>query len=500
MDCRTVEQFSDIRWRLNNLYWITDEKGQHIRFRTNWAQEALLDEMWYLNVILKARQLGFTTLIQLYMLDQCVFNSNVQAGVIAHNRDDAEDFFTKKIRYAYDNLPEQIRNNNPAKQDSVRQLTFENDSSIRVGTSLRSGTYQFLHVSEYGKLCAKFPDKAREVRTGAFNTVHAGQVVWVESTAEGQGGNFYEMCQESQTLQRRGADLTALDFKFHFFPWYRHPGYVLDPNGVTLTQVNIKYFDKLLEQHNINLSDEQKAWYAKKAVQQGADMKREFPSTPEEAFEAAIEGAYFSNEMATADMEGRVCPLPLEKGVKVDTEWDLGMNDVMTVCWVQEVGGYKHYIDSYVNSGFGLEHYAEILQERQRERGFVYGEHFWPHDGNVRILDEKGRKRQEVMRDLGYQVNIVKRTTDLGDSIELARNMLGRCKFDVERTPELVRGLKNYRREWDEDTATFKNKPLHDWASHWADAVRTGAQAAHTPESFKKPINYPKQHVSRAVI
>lgn len=474
----TADQLGDIRWRLNNLYYITDANGRHIPFKTNWAQESLLDEMWYLNVILKARQLGFTTLIQLYMLDQCVFNSNVQAGTIAHTREDAEDFFTKKVRYAYDNLPRGIRERNPAKQDSVRQLTFANDSSIRVGTSLRSGTYQFLHVSEYGKLCAKFPEKAREVRTGAFNTVHSGQVIWVESTAEGQAGGFFGMCQEAQRFQRMGTQLTPLDFKFHFYPWWKHPGYAIPETGVVITQELEEYFERLEDQHGIKLSPQQKAWYARKSAQQRGDMKREFPSTPDEAFEAAIEGAYFANEMAKVETEGRICDLPVATGVKVDTEWDLGMNDVMTIAFTQEVAGWKHYIDFYENSGFGLAHYAQVLQDKQRQRGFVYGEHYWPHDGNVRILDEKGRKRKEVMRDLGYHVYTVPRPQDLGDSIESVRNILVRCKFDRRHCDDLVRGLKSYRREWDEDTQTFKNRPMHDWASHRADCVRTGAEAS----------------------
>ena len=495
-----LDQFSDIRWRLNNLYSITNEKGEHIPFRCNWAQNELLDGLHYLNVILKARQLGFTTLIQLYMLDQCIFNSNTHAGTIAHTREDAEAFFTQKVRYAYDHLNEGIRAAVPAKQDSVRQLTFGNDSTIRVGTSLRSGTFQLLHVSEYGKLCAKFPEKAREVRTGAFNTVHPGQIIFVESTAEGQGGHFYDMCQDAQSLSRLDYELTPLDFKFHFYPWWRHPGYVLEPRGVRFTEDHVRYFDRLLDSHGIQLTERQRAWYVKKAAQQGADMKREFPSTPEEAFEAAIEGAYFANEMAQAEMEGRVKELPLEKGCKVNTEWDLGQNDEMVILWSQEVGGYRHYIDAYANSGYGLAHYAQVLQEKQKDRGFAYGEHYWPHDGSVRILDEAGRERREVMRDLGYSVNITPRPRDINDSIEKCRNMLGRCKFDAARCAELVKALKNYRKEWDEDRAVHKDKPLHDWASHWADALRTGAEARPTPVEFKQPINYPKQHVSRGVI
>jgi hypothetical protein len=122
------------------------------------------------------------------MLDDCLFTSNMSAGVIAHNLKDAKAFFGDKIKFAYDNLPEPFRKVRAAEQDSAESLRFNNGSSIRVGTSLRSGTLQRLHVSEYGKLCAKFPDRAEEVKTGAFNTVHLGQTITVESTAEGRAG------------------------------------------------------------------------------------------------------------------------------------------------------------------------------------------------------------------------------------------------------------------------------------------------------------------------
>ena len=182
------EQLSDPRWRLNNLYWITDKSGSRIQFQMNWAQESLMNELHFCNVILKARQLGFTTFIQIFMLDQCIFNSNIRAGTIAHRLDDARLIFRDKVKYPYDNLPEALRNARPLLSDSAEELVLANNSSIRVGTSLRSGTLQYLHISEYGKLCAQFADKAREVRTGALNTLQSGQIVFIESTAEGHEG------------------------------------------------------------------------------------------------------------------------------------------------------------------------------------------------------------------------------------------------------------------------------------------------------------------------
>ena len=153
------DQLSDPRWRLNNLYWITDKSGNRIQFKLNWAQESLLNDLHFCNLVLKARQLGFTTFIQLFMLDQCLFNSNIRAGTIAHRLDDARTIFRDKIRYPYDNLPEALRNARPFLSDLAEESVLANNSSIRVGTSLRSGTLQYLHISEYGSCVRSLPTR-----------------------------------------------------------------------------------------------------------------------------------------------------------------------------------------------------------------------------------------------------------------------------------------------------------------------------------------------------
>jgi hypothetical protein len=113
---------------------------------------------------------------------------------------------------------EAIREKRPPISDTAQQLELSNNSIIRVATSHRSGTLQLLHVSEYGKMCAQFPEKAREVRTGVFNAVETGGTVFIESTAEGQEGDFYDKCQTraDRAADRRRPD--ADDFKFHFYP------------------------------------------------------------------------------------------------------------------------------------------------------------------------------------------------------------------------------------------------------------------------------------------
>ena len=194
-------KLSDRTWRLNNLYWIINREGNKIPFRMNWAQRDLYDNMWYCNVILKARQLGFSSMIGLLFLDACLFNDNVCAGIIAHRTDDSEKLFNR-VRFAYDNLHPAIRMIRKLNVETKGELKFNNGSFFYIDTSMRSSTLQYLHISEFGKICAKYPDKAEEIVTGSLNTVAAGQYIFIESTAEGREGYFYDICKTAQKKRK----------------------------------------------------------------------------------------------------------------------------------------------------------------------------------------------------------------------------------------------------------------------------------------------------------
>ena len=479
-----VNQFSNQLWRLNNLYLITDKDGRRVTFHMNSAQEALFRDMHTQNVILKARQRGFTTFIQLFMLDACVFNSDIRAGTIAHTMPDAQVIFRDKIRFPYDQLPDGIKAACPPTNDNNTELLLANNSSIRVSTSLRSGTLQYLHVSEYGKICAKYPDKAREVRSGALNTIDKNGLVFIESTAEGQDGHFFDLCQAARTKRNTGEPLTAMDFKFHFTAWYEDDAYKIEPIGVDIPQSYAEYFGKL-RGLGIELTAAQRAWYVKKSEQQQGDMKREFPSTPDEAFEAAIEGAYYSDQLARMEMDKRMTRLPIDLGVPVFTTWDLGLNDAMTVWFGQIVGREIRWVDYYENSGYGLEHYVSEIKKRREAGGYVFGEHYFPHDVNNGELSN-GKSRYDTLLGLGIQPIAVPRVQNINDGINATRRMLATSLIDPVRCERGLKCLRNYRKEWDEDRATFRDKPFHNWASHGADSFRNFAQG-YVEQPFMAP-------------
>jgi hypothetical protein len=469
-------RFPDKLSRLRDgFYDIKDKQGVKTPFRMNPHQEQFILARHGMDVVLKARQLGFTTVIQLDMLDDCLFTPNLSAGVIAHNLVDAKAFFRDKIKFAYDNLPAPFRKARAAETDSAESLRFNNGSSIRVGVSLRSGTLQRLHVSEYGKLCAKFPDRAEEVKTGAFNTVAVGQNITVESTAEGRAGDFHDIVKRARRIDDTGAELTPLDFKFHFTAWWEDAGNVLDDDVVETTEMQA-YFAKAMSHpwlaaRGVVFSKQQRAWYIKKAEQQGDKMKQEHPTHPDEAFEASVEGAYFGPQMMKLRAEGRVCRIPiLDKPVY--TTWDLGVGDAMTICFWQDLGLERRLIDYYEDSGEGFGFYGKILTDR----GYNYSEHFMPHDADQRRLGKDAKSAKQHAEEVGIKpIRVVPRIASEQDGIDASRAYFPTVWIDEERCSRLLDCLDSYRKEWDERLGTWKDKPLHDWSSHGYKAFETAA-------------------------
>lgn len=281
---------SDVWWRLNNLYKIVNEEGELVTFRMRPAQRELFKNMHYRNIILKARQLGFSTGIDIYLLDQALFNKNLSCGIIAQDLPAAGEIFSTKISIPFDNLPAWLRAtfqiNTRREGANGGHIEFAHGSKIRVSTSFRSGTVQRLHISEHGKICAKYPAKAKEVRTGTLNAIKDGCIVFIESTAEGVGGDFHTMSTRAMDLGQLKLPLTSQDYKFHFFAWWQDPKYQtsVPAGGLRLSKYHQEYFAAVEQAMAITLLDEQKQWYIRKEIEQQEEMKQEFPSTPSEAF------------------------------------------------------------------------------------------------------------------------------------------------------------------------------------------------------------------------
>ena len=485
-----AERLADPLWRLNNLYWIVDKRGKRVLFKLNGPQRDLCSGMWYLNLILKARQLGMTTFVLIFLLDRCLFNSDTKAGVIAHNREDAQKFFREKLKYAYDNLPEWLKHSLAATNDRAGELVFQNGSSITVGTSMRSSSLQYLHISEFGKVCAKYPEKAREIVTGALNAVEAGQFVFIESTAEGQQGYFYEYCTRAERMMLEKRSLTKLDYKLFFFPWWQNPEYTLD-GEVIETQEDSNYFDSLVFNDGIRLTQGQRNWYIKKAVTQGDDMKREFPSTIKESFEQSIQGAYYAREMDAMRKEGRLLRIPYEPTLPVSVFFDLGRNDYTAMWFMQDYRGQFRFIRYYENNGESIQFYIREMQKHP----YIYDTLYLPHDANVTDLTQADNlSRADIVRSMGMKVVVVPRVPLKAEAIQAVRDVLPRCYFDEENAAGGVASLDGFKKEWNDKLGVWRDEPVRNNAKHGADAfeqfARGYTQNTHSMSSFEAEEDY----------
>lgn len=187
---------------------------------------------------------------------------------------------------------------------------------------------------------------------------------------------------------------------------------------------------------------------------------------------AAVKGAYYADIINQIRDKGQVLSIPVEPAIPVNTFWDLGINDTTAIWFHQRVGMENRFIDYYECAGEGLEHYVRIL----RGKDYLYGDHYLPHDVEIRELTS-GKSRKESLETMGIKpLHVVPRITAINEGIDMTRRVLPTCYFDVDRCDLGLRALENYRKDWDEKNQTFRSRPLHDWSSNGADALRQFAQ------------------------
>jgi hypothetical protein len=466
-------------WRISHLYWILTKSseeegaGRRVLFQPNFVQRKFRRSMWLWNLILKSRQHGCTTDRCIDILDACLFRPNIRAGIVAHTREDAGAIFAEKILYPYMQLPPDLRGIFPTDTKTKSELYFPHSGSrVRVGTSLRSGTFDILLITEFGKLCARFPDKAKEIVTGTLETAHPGSVVTIESTAEGREGYFFDFCVAAHNAAEQGKTLGPMDFKLHFFAWWQNPTNVADPLTVTVSPEDDKYLDTIEGKIGRPLSVGQRAWYVSKKAKLGDDMKREHPSTWEEAFEASIEGTYLASQFTYLRKQGRIKEVPWNPRLLVHTSWDIGRNDTNTIWFLQRDNGWK-VIDVYAMSHEGAPHYAKILAAKP----YVYGEHYIPHDGGHHEWGTN-KSRKQTLEELGLKnVRVVPRPSEFSMSVENLRAFLVLCSFDEKNCKEGIAYLERWKKDFNEKLGVWLSQERHDEASHYAAGLRTIADA-----------------------
>jgi hypothetical protein len=188
-------------------------------------------------------------------------------------------------------------------------------------------------------------------------------------------------------------------------------------------------------------------------------------------FESAILGAYFGKEMRQLTDQGRILDIEYDPMFPVHTAWDLGYSDDTAIWFFQVVHGEIRCLDYHSSNGQPVAFYAGIIQSREKERGYVYGTHWLPHDARAKTLSSNRSVIEQLSDKIPLKTIKITPNLKLQDGIQASRLALTRTWFD-HKCADGIECLRQYQREYDEDKKVFRDKPRHDWTSHGADAFR----------------------------
>lgn len=250
-----------------------------------------------------------------------------------------------------------------------------------------------------------------------------------------------------------------------------------------------EFFRLILKASETGILDEVELASAKRML-----SPEQYEQEYECSFEAAIVGAYYGKLMAAAEADKRITGVPYEPTARVWTWWDLGIRDATAIWFSQVVGREIHLIDYYEMTGADLGHYVQELEKRP----YVYAGHIVPHDAQAKELGT-GKSRLEVLESLRLKNITVAPMHRVEDGINAVRTILPRCWFDARKCARGIDAMKLYRAEFDPKLEALRPRPVHDWASHAADAFRYGAlviDKTMDQGAFGRQINYPRVGVA----
>lgn len=196
--------------------------------------------------------------------------------------------------------------------------------------------------------------------------------------------------------------------------------------------------------------------------------EEEYEQEYECSFNAGLVGAYFGKELARAEKEGRIGNFPYDPMLPVDTYWDLGINDMAAVWFVQSLRGRHRLVDYYEASGASIPEVVAAV----RAKGYALGEFVFPHDAKARSF-QTGKSQIEVFYSLGCRPNrIIERVGTKREGINAARMVFPLIEIDKAKCKRGLECLANYQRKWNSKNNVWEDAPLHNWASNGADAFQ----------------------------
>lgn len=207
-------------------------------------------------------------------------------------------------------------------------------------------------------------------------------------------------------------------------------------------------------------------------------LQKTDPESYQHVYEGELDtrrsGAIYAKLIDAARKDNRITRVPYDPSCEVFTAWDLGYGDATSIWWLQFVGRELRWLECYENSGEQLDHYVQVI--KSKPYNYMADGHYLPHDGAAGNI--RGGSVSNQLYDMGIKNIIIPRDADINSGIELTRQTLQFSVFDADKCKDGIHALENYKYEWNEDLGRFKDKPLHDWSSNYADAARYASKAA----------------------
>ncbi len=302
-----------------------------------------------------------------------------------------------------------------------------------------------------------------------IKSTEAVDICWVEEAEAVSDGSWEVLIP---TIRKEDSEIwVSFNPKFPGDPTYRR--FVTDADGDMLVRKvswrDNPFFPEVLMKEMLRLKENDLESY--KHIWEGE-------------FDTRYSGGVYAQLLEQARRQGRITAVPYKPGIPVVTAWDLGKANSTAIWFVQRVGFQTRIIDYYEASGKPLDHFADILREKE----YTYGEHYLPHDARHDRIGMDGSISGQL-HNMGVN-NFVLPNDRLESGLETARLFIREVLFDEEKCKDGIHALMHYQYEWDADRHRFKDKPLHDWSSDGADAFRYLAIAMTVMEDVEYGLEY----------
>jgi len=425
-------------------------------------------------LIPKARQMGCSTVINLDQLDSCYFKENFHARIIDQTAEDAEEKLVNRVHRAAKWVEENLEYGLKIKDARRSEINWTNNSRFTAGARARGiEAVHYLHVSELGPIDWEDPKRAQEIVEGAFEAASGGIIV-VESTAKGPQGQFRRLCEQAQEINAE--DRTSMDWELLFFSWHQDPRYAIEGKYERISKKTNEYLDYVQAKLGKNLTPQQRLWYEIKA-RTVPNMRYEYPSLLHECWEQPVEGAIYAEDISDAREDGRLGRFEYARELPVFTIWDLGAPENTRCIFFQLIQSEIRIIDAAMG-GYDAETRIDGPREPAdwasllHDRSYSYGAHIFPHDANIKQYSGSSFETDLRKLGVGNLVRLARRRDAENQRINETRMAFNRFVFNTANTmvDTLIKHLSVYHRRKEHDGVTVKEKPHHDFSSHFADA------------------------------